>query len=65
MTRKDFQRIDGVLAYAETHCDDEKESATVEWVAGLFADDLAHDSPGFRRGTFEATALPIKHREAR
>ena len=37
----------------------------MRWVAGLFADDLADDSPGFRRGTFEATALPIKHREAR
>ena len=64
MTRKDFQRIAGVLAYAETHCDDEKESATVEWVAGLFADDLARSFPGFDRGRFEAAALPIKREEA-
>ena len=65
LTRKDFQRIAGVLAYAEAHCDDDRETETVRWIAGLFADDLADDFPGFRRGTFEAAALPIKHREAR
>ena len=65
MTRKDFQRIAGVLAYAEAHCDDDRETETVRWIAGLFADDLADDSPGFLPSRFAATALPIKHREAR
>ena len=64
MTRKDFQRIASVLAYAEAHCDDDRETETVRWIAGLFADELADSFPGFVRGTFEAAALPIKHREA-
>ena len=64
MTRKDFQRIAGVLAYAEAHCDGEKETETVRWVAGLFGDELARDSPEFLPSRFAAAALPIKHREA-
>ena len=60
MTRKDFQRIAGVLAYAEAHCDDDRETETVRWIAGLFG-----DFPGFVPSRFAAAALPIKHREAR
>ena len=66
MTRKDFRRIASVLAYAEAHCDGEKETEVVAWVAGLFADELGRGRPvsAFRRDLFEAAALPIKHGKA-
>lgn len=65
MTRKDFELIASTLAYCESHCDDDKETAMVEWIVEKFADALAAGHPRFNRGRFEVYALPIKHAELR
>lgn len=59
MTRKDFELIAGVLAYCEAHCDDDKESAIVEWVAGLFGDRLVATNERFDYARFMTASLPI------